>query len=82
MSYTQQRTLQKEDQAGQLVQPNDDGSRPGYKGIKDYSPEIQKIVNNYGIEKYNKLSTQNKFRVRDGQDVGSLSSDKLKKKCF
>ena len=67
---------------GQLVQPSDDGSRPGYKGIKDYSPEIQKIVNNYGIEKYNKLSTQNKFRVRDGQDVGSLSSDKLKKNVF
>jgi hypothetical protein len=67
---------------GQLVKNTDDGSRPGYKGIKDYSPEIQKIVNNYGIEKYNELSTQNKFRVRDGQDVGSLSSDKLKKNVF
>ena len=49
---------------GMLVQPSDDGSRPGYKGVKDYSEDIQKRIKDYGIQKYNKLNNQQKFEVR------------------
>ena len=36
---------------GMLVQPSNDGSRPGYKGIKDYSEDIQKRIKDFGVKK-------------------------------
>ena len=49
---------------GQLVQPNADGSRPGYKGIKDYPEDVQKRIKDYGVKKYNNLTTSQKRDVR------------------
>ena len=49
---------------GQLVRPNDDGSRPGYKGIKDYPEDVQKRIKDYGVKKYNNLTTSQKRDVR------------------
>jgi len=61
---------------GQLVQPNADGSRPGYSGkkkpITDYSLKVQKLIKDYGIEKYNKLPNHQQFNVRKGnKNVGT-----------
>ena len=42
---------------GMLVQPSNDGSRPGYrkprgpKTIESFSPEIQKRIKDYGVKK-------------------------------
>jgi hypothetical protein len=66
-------TFRKEFQdGGMLVQPSDDGSRPGYNGrkgkkdiITNYSLEVQKLIKDYGINKYKKLNPQQKYAVRN-----------------
>jgi len=49
---------------GMLVQPSNDGSRPGYKGIKDYPEDVQKRIKDYGVKKYNNLTNEQKYDVR------------------
>ena len=55
---------------GMLVQPSNDGSRPGYrkprgpKTIESFSPEIQKRIKDYGVKKYNNLTKEQKYTVR------------------
>ena len=63
---------------GMLVQPSVDGSRPGYDGRKGPSPkpitsfpeDVQKLIKNYGVKKYNKLDRQKRLQVRQGINVG------------
>ena len=53
---------------GMLVKPSVDGSRPGYAKkdiITNYSPEVQKLIKDYGINKYKKLNPQQKYAVRN-----------------
>ena len=64
---------------GQLVTPSGDGSRPGYRGPKKkpitfFSKDAQKLIKDFGIEKYNKLSNNQQYAVRQGlYDVGTGS---------
>ena len=58
---------------GMLVKPNDDGSRPGYrkprgpKTIESFSPEIQKRIKDYGVKKYNALTNEQRYEVRNAR---------------
>ena len=67
---------------GQLVQNTAAGSRPGYKGIKDYPEDIQKRIKEYGINKYNKLNTQQKYEVRAQRTSTTPYSFKFGKNKF
>jgi len=67
---------------GQLVSPSVDGSRPGYNGKKGpkkkpitfFSKDAQELIKDFGIEKYNKLSNNQQYAVRQGlYDVGTGS---------
>jgi hypothetical protein len=67
---------------GQLVQPNADGSRPGYKGIKDYSEDIQKRIKDFGVKKYNNLTNEQKYDVRKPRTSTTPYSFKFGKNKF
>jgi hypothetical protein len=62
----------------QLVQPNADGSRPGYNGkrgpsskpITFFPKNVQKLIKDYGVKKYYKLDKSGKSMVRQGVNVG------------
>jgi len=67
---------------GMLVQPSADGSRPGYNGkkgpkkklLKDWPKDVQKLIKDFGVEKYNKLSNNQQYAVREGlYKVGTAS---------
>jgi len=64
---------------GQLVTPSVDGSRPGYQGrpkkdITEYPPDVQKLIKDHGVKKYNKLSNNQQYRLRQGEkNVGTGS---------
>jgi hypothetical protein len=72
-------------EGGQLVAPSVDGSRPGYaddtvrrgpkkKPITSYPLDVQKLIKDYGIKKYNKLNKDKQWRVRGGdKNVGTGS---------
>ena len=67
---------------GQLVQPNADGSRTGYKGIKDYSEDIQKRIKDFGVKKYNNLTNEQKYDVRKPRTSTTPYSFKFGKNKF
>ena len=66
-------------EGGQLVAPSLDGSRPGYargpkkKPITYYPLNVQKLIKGHGVKKYNELSIDQQYRVRQGENVGTAS---------
>ena len=67
---------------GMLVKPSNDGSRPGYKGIKDYPEDVQKRIKDFGIKKYNNLTTTQKYEVRKARTSTKPYSFNFGKKKF
>ena len=75
---------------GMLVQPSADGSRPGYNGkkgpkkklLKDWPKNVQKLIKDFGVEKYNKLSSKQQYAVREdlykvGEGSGRVLGDPI-----
>ncbi len=73
---------------GMLVKPNDDGSRPGYrkprgpKTIESFSPEIQKRIKDYGVKKYNALTNEQRYEVRNARTSTTPYNFNFGKKKF
>ena len=60
---------------------------PNIKGLKvdtsfQYSDTAKKNIEKFGKSKYDKLSVENKYRVRRGEDVGKLAPEKQQKVKF
>ena len=60
---------------------------PNIKGLKvdtsfQYSGTAKKNIEKFGKSKYDKLSAENKYRVRLGEDVGKLAPEKQQKVKF
>ena len=60
---------------------------PNIKGLKvdtsfQYSDTAKKNIEKFGKSKYDKLSVENKYRVRRGEDVGKLAPEKTQKVKF
>ena len=67
---------------GMLVKSSADGSRPGYKGIKDYPADVQKRIKDFGVKKYNNLTNEQKYDVRKPRTSTTPYNFKFGKKKF
>jgi hypothetical protein len=70
---------------GQLVQPNADGSRPGYAGEKKLTKTMEKRIVDYESKTGNKYKVQPNWRkkdIRDGNWTGGGKGEKFKDPAF